>query len=149
MRWRRVGLGTIGNLKVNLGVGCHGRNKKRNLFRLQCRVWKAIRAGDKARGNSLPKLILRSRSARLLAIRQVTQLNAGNKTAGVDGMKCLSFSQRLELEKLLKDRAKMMKDRAWQCLIEYVIEPAHEALFHERSYGFRPGRSTHDCQRLF
>ena len=107
-----------------------------------------------------------------MAIRQVTQLNAGKKTAGVDGMKCLSFSQRLELEKLLKDQARAwshsrlrsipipkkdgttrmlkiptMKDRAWQCLIKYVIEPAHEALFHERSYGFRPGRETHDCQK--
>jgi group II intron reverse transcriptase/maturase len=28
------------------------------------------------------------------------------------------------------------------------LEPAHEALFHERSYGFRPGRSAHDCQKI-
>lgn len=35
-------------------------------------------------------------------------------------------------------------DRAWQCLAKYAIEPAHEALFHERSYGFRPGRSACD-----
>ena len=40
-------------------------------------------------------------------------------------------------------------DRAWQCLAKYVLEPAHEATFHERSYGFRPGvrRSAHDCQK--
>jgi retron-type reverse transcriptase len=36
-------------------------------------------------------------------------------------------------------------DRAWQCLAKYTIEPAHESLFHERSYGFRPGRSAHDA----
>nr|MDZ8020242.1 reverse transcriptase N-terminal domain-containing protein [Nostoc sp. SerVER01] len=58
---------------------------RKNLFRLQCRLWKAIREGDRKRANSLQKLILKSRSARLLAIRQVTQLNNGKKTAGVDG----------------------------------------------------------------
>ena len=26
--------------------------------------------------------------------------------------------------------------------------PAHEATFHKRSYGFRPGRSAHDAQRV-
>ncbi|WP_159790731.1 reverse transcriptase N-terminal domain-containing protein [Sodalinema gerasimenkoae] len=58
---------------------------RRNLFRLQCRLWKAIRIGDRSKANNLQTLILRSRSARFLAIRQITQLNAGKKTAGVDG----------------------------------------------------------------
>jgi RNA-directed DNA polymerase len=40
-----------------------------------------------------------------------------------------------------------MADRAWQCIIKYALEPAHEATFHARSYGFRPGRSTHDDQK--
>ena len=38
-------------------------------------------------------------------------------------------------------------DRAWQCLVKIVLEPAHEAQFHAMSYGFRPGRSAHDCQK--
>ena len=46
-----------------------------DLFRLQKRVWKAVRAGDKQKARSLQKLILRSHAARFLAIRQVTQLN--------------------------------------------------------------------------
>jgi retron-type reverse transcriptase len=29
-------------------------------------------------------------------------------------------------------------DRAWQCLVKYALEPAHEATFHARSYGFIP-----------
>jgi RNA-directed DNA polymerase len=41
-----------------------------------------------------------------------------------------------------------MADRAWQCLIKYAPELAHEATFHARSYGFRPGRSTHDTQKM-
>ncbi len=146
---------------------------RRNIFRLQVRVWKAIRVGDKARARNLQKLILRSQSARLLAIRQVTQLNQGKKTAGVDGKANLSYKERFELNELLKNRVHQwehqglreipipkkdgskrilkvptISDRAWQCLTKYAIEPAHEALFHARSYGFRPGRSVHDAQKM-
>ena len=58
---------------------------RRNLFRLQKRVFKAVREGNKRKAMSLQKLILKSTAARLLAIRQVSQLNAGKKTAGIDG----------------------------------------------------------------
>jgi group II intron reverse transcriptase/maturase len=145
---------------------------RKNLFRLQCRLWKAVRVGDRKRTNNLQKPILKSRSARLLAIRQVTQLNKGKKTAGVDGKASLTFKERFDLDNLLKTQVNTwthnklreipipkkdgtmrvlkvptMKDRAWQCIIKYAIEPAHEAIFHERSYGFRPGRSAHDVQK--
>ncbi|NUN66693.1 RNA-dependent DNA polymerase (plasmid) [Pseudanabaena biceps] len=144
-----------------------------NLFRLQKRVFKAVQVKDMRKARSLQKLILKSKSARLLAIRQVTQLNAGKKTAGIDGKKSLSFEERFELEKTLakhhinwkhsglreipipkKDGTiRMLKvptiaDRAWQCLAKYVLEPAHEATFHARSYGFRTGRSAHDAQKF-
>lgn len=59
------------------------------LFRLQKRVYKAVQVGDKRKARSLQKLILKSQAARLLAIRQVTQLNAGKKTAGIDGKKSI------------------------------------------------------------
>jgi retron-type reverse transcriptase len=51
---------------------------RRNLFRLQKRVYKAVQVGDKRKAKSLQKLILKSTAARLLAIRQVSQLNASN-----------------------------------------------------------------------
>lgn len=145
---------------------------RKNLFRLQRRLFKAIQAGDKRRARNLQKLILKSKAARFLAIRQVSQLNAGKKTAGIDGIKSLNFKQRFELaERLLKvnewkhsklreipipkkdGTTRMLKvptlaDRAWQCLVKYAMEPAHEALFHARSYGFRPGRSAHDAQKV-
>ena len=146
---------------------------RRNLFRLQKRVFKAVQAGDKRKAMSLQKLIFKSKASRLLAIRQVTQLNAGKKTAGIDGKKSLTFKERFELEELLKASSndwkhqklrsipipkkdgstRMLKiptmaDRAWQCLAKYALEPAHEALFHARSYGFRPGRSAHDAQKI-
>merc|ERR1712054_409261 len=97
---------------------------RRNLFRLQRRLFKAIQAEDTRRARNIQKLILKSKAARLLAVRQVSQLNTGKKTAGIDGIKSLNFKQR------------------------YALEPAHEALFHARSYGFRPGRSTHDAQKI-
>lgn len=40
-----------------------------------------------------------------------------------------------------------ISDRAWQCLAKYALEPAHEATFHARSYGFRTGRSAHCAQK--
>jgi RNA-directed DNA polymerase len=33
-------------------------------------------------------------------------------------------------------------------LAKYAIEPAHEALFHARSYGLRPGCSEQDAQKI-
>ncbi|MEH2261677.1 group II intron reverse transcriptase/maturase [Nostoc sp.] len=145
---------------------------RRNLFRLQKRVSKAVLVGDKRKARFLQKLILKSTSARFLAIRLVSQLNAGKKTAGIDGKKSLSFEERFNLEELLKTNSgnwkhqglreipipkkdgttRMLKiptiaDRAWQCLAKYALEPAHEATFHARSYGFRTGRSAHDAQK--
>ena len=65
-------------------------------------MFKAVREGNKRKSLSLQKLILKSRAARLLAIRQVSQLNAGKKTAGIDGKKSLTVKGRFELEELLK-----------------------------------------------
>jgi retron-type reverse transcriptase len=135
-------------------------------------MYKAVQVGDKRKARSLQKLILKSTSARFLAIRQVSQLNAGKKTAGIDGKKSLTFSERFYLEEWLRvnngnwkhqglreipipkkdGTIRMLKiptiaDRAWQCLAKYALEPAHEATFHARSYGFRTGRSAHDAQK--
>ena len=148
---------------------------RRELFRLQIRLFKAVKAGDLRKARSIQKLILKSQAARFLAIRQVTQLNAGKKTAGIDGKKSLNFQERFNLEDILKRhylnwqhsklreipipkkdgstrilKVPTIADRAWQCLAKYALEPAHEATFHANSYGFRTGRSAHDAQkRLF
>jgi retron-type reverse transcriptase len=122
---------------------------RKDLFRLQKRVFKAVQAGNKRKARSLQRLILKSKAARFLAIRQVTQLNAGKKTAGIDGVKSLDFTGRFDLETILKETAgnwyhqklreipipkkdgttRMLKiptiaDRTWQCLAKYALEPA-------------------------
>ena len=73
-----------------------------NLFRLQKRVFKAVRVGDMRKARSIQKLLMKSRAARFLAIRQVTQLNAGKKTAGIDGKTALTHEERFILELLLR-----------------------------------------------
>ncbi|MEO1352588.1 MAG: reverse transcriptase domain-containing protein [Cyanobacteria bacterium J06635_15] len=145
---------------------------QKTLFRLQHRVWKAIQAGDRRKAKNLQKLVLRSKCAIFMAIRQVTQLNQGKQTAGVDGKTALEGIERFQLAKLLAERTfnwkhqklrecsipkkdgtlRMLKvptiaDRAWQCLVKYAMEPAHEATFHPHSYGFRPGRGCWDAQK--
>ncbi len=139
---------------------------------MQKRVFKAVSVGDKRKAKSLQKLILKSKAARYLAIRQVTQLNAGKKTAGIDAKASLTFEERFNLSEELKENVNTWKhnklreipipkkngtkrilkvptiaDRAWQCLVKYALEPAHEATFHAKSYGFRTGRSAHDAQK--
>ena len=53
--------------------------------RLRQRIFTASQAGDLKRVRSLQKLMLRSRANALLSVRRVTEVNAGRKTAGVDG----------------------------------------------------------------
>jgi RNA-directed DNA polymerase len=138
------------------------------VFKLQRRIYKASQAGDVKRFHRLQKLLLKSRSARQLAVRRVTQDNRGKNTAGIDGIKSLKPSQRLTLvDKLGRlpigsptrrvwipkpgtdDKRPLsiptLHDRALQALVKLVLEPEWEARFEPNSYGFRPGRSVHDA----
>src|SRR5215207_8547295 len=53
------------------------RNRRRRIFR-------ATQAGEWRKVRSLRELMLRSRSNILLSVRQVTQVNAGEYTPGID-----------------------------------------------------------------
>jgi retron-type reverse transcriptase len=57
------------------------------VFRLQTRIYKARKSGNHKLVRRLQKLLLNSKAAKYLAVRQVTQLNQGKATAGVDGKK--------------------------------------------------------------
>ena len=65
--------------------------------RIQERIFRAAKAGDGAQVANLQKLLARSRSAKLLAIRQVTQRNAGRSTPGIDGVVCRTPEDRVAL----------------------------------------------------
>jgi RNA-directed DNA polymerase len=141
---------------------------QRNVFKLQKRIYQASNRGDVKAVHRLQRLLMRSRSAKLLAVRRVTQDNQGKKTAGVDGVKALTPLQRLSLAEALKigEGAKPVRrvwipkpgttekrplgiptvhDRALQTLVKLALEPEWEAKFEPYSYGFRPGRSCHDA----
>ncbi len=144
------------------------RKLERYVFKLQKRIYRASSRGDVRAVRRLQKTLMRSRSAKCLAVRRVTQDNQGKKTAGVDGIKLLTPVQRLELVKNLKlsQKAKptrrvwipkpgteekrplgipTMSDRALQALVKQALEPEWEAHFEQNSFGFRPGRSCHDA----
>jgi len=138
--------------------------------RLQRRIYQAKRCGDMRRVHNLQRLLLRSFSARCLAVRRVTQDNRGKKTAGIDGVKDVSPPTRITYVYLLRhlrhaaspvrrvyipkpNNANEMRplgiptmlDRAYQALVKLALEPEWEAVFEANSYGFRPGRSCHDA----
>jgi group II intron reverse transcriptase/maturase len=144
---------------------------EKTLFHLQHRLYKASKKKDIAKCKKLQSLILGSACSRYLAVRQVTQINFGKRTAGVDGLSSLTPKERLKLSKELKSLKDWthqplrrvfirklngelkplgiptLKDRAMQCLIKYALEPYYEANASNGSWGFRPGRSPHDVQK--
>lgn len=141
---------------------------QRSVYRLQQRIYRASQQGDTRTVQSLQRLLTTSWSARLLAVRKVTQENLGKKTAGIDGVHSLAPSERLALATDLKLDGKSapvrrvlipkpgkseyrqlgiptMRERAKQALAKLALEPQWEAQFEPNSYGFRPGRSPHDA----
>ncbi|MEA5538914.1 group II intron reverse transcriptase/maturase [Limnoraphis robusta Tam1] len=144
------------------------RKLERKVYKLQKRIYRASQRGDVKAVRKLQKTLMKSWSARALAVRRVTQDNQGKKTAGVDGVKSLTPKQRLSLVVNLKLSSKVaptrrvwipkpgteekrplgiptMNDRALQALVKLALEPEWEARFEPNSYGFRPGRSCHDA----
>src|SRR4030095_7521945 len=64
---------------------------------LQSRIYRAAANGEHAQVKNLQKLMVRSVSAQLLAIRQVPQDNSGKPTPGVDGVGCDTPQKRMAL----------------------------------------------------
>lgn len=140
----------------------------RYVYKLQKRIYAASRRGETKTVRKLQKILMKSWSNKVTAIRRVTQDNRGKKTAGVDGIKNLSPEARMKLAGQLtltgkskptrrvwipkpgKDEKRPLgiptiHDRALQGIVKAALEPEWEAYFEPNSYGFRPGRSCHDA----
>ena len=78
---------------------------EKNVRRLRQRIFAASRAGDLKRVRSLQKLMLRSRSNALVSVRRVTEVNAGRKTAGVDGRIVLAGWEKADMAAWLQHGA--------------------------------------------
>jgi len=84
---------------------------EQDVQRLRQRIFAASREGDLKKVRNLQKLMLRSRGNALLSVRRVTQLNAGRKTAGVDGEIVVGAEQKAELADWLQHRAEPWSPR--------------------------------------
>src|SRR5271169_2206768 len=72
------------------------RQAEDDVRRLRQRIFTASKAGDLKKVRSLQKLMLRSRANALVSVRRVTEVNAGRKTAGVDGRTVLLSREKAE-----------------------------------------------------
>ncbi|SDO29846.1 RNA-directed DNA polymerase [Pseudomonas arsenicoxydans] len=140
---------------------------QRNVRAMQIRIAKACREGNWRRMKTLQRMLTRSRSARYLAVRRVTE-NQGKRTAGVDrvlwdtpdakwkaanGLKRHGYKPRpLRRVFIPKSNGKerplgipTMTDRAMQALYLLALAPIAETTGDPNSYGFRIERSTADA----
>ncbi|MEX3762363.1 group II intron reverse transcriptase/maturase [Paraburkholderia phenoliruptrix] len=143
------------------------RRVERNVRGMQIRIAKATREGDWRRVKALQRMLTRMLSAKLYAVRRVTQ-NQGARTAGVDRELWDSPESRWEAIGRLKRRGykplplrrvfipkangkerplgiPTMRDRAMQALYLLALEPVSESTSDPNSYGFRLNRSTADA----
>lgn len=145
------------------------------LYKFQRRLYKSFYVHDLKSVLIIQKFILKSNCARLLSIRYVTQISPSKKVSGIDGKVSLTFSERFELNELLKSNVYnwqpkssrkhlvsnkegnsqtfsvfVISDRVWQSLVHFSLEPIHEVLFYPNNLGFRFGRSIYEVQnRVF
>ena len=87
------------------------RQAEDDVWRLRQRIFTASKAGDLKKVRSLQKLMLRSRSSALVSVRRVTEVNAGRKTAGVDGRIVLMGWEKAELASWLQHGAAAWRPR--------------------------------------
>jgi RNA-directed DNA polymerase len=145
------------------------RKAQRRVRNLRQRIFRATQAGEWRKVRSLQKLMLRNYANTLLSVRQVTQVNAGKYTPGIDKLVVKTPAARGRLVDHLMTyqpwRAKPVRrvhipkangkarplgiptvsDRCLQTRVRNALEPSWEARFEGSSYGFRPGRGCHDA----
>jgi RNA-directed DNA polymerase len=133
---------------------------RKEVRKLQRRIRKAASAGQTAKVVALQRQLVRSRSARLLAVKRVAETNRGKNTPGVDGVAYLSAEEKLDLaealditscpqplralvlEKAGKARILLiptLHDRGAQTLARFALEAEWAESMPTELYG-RPGR---------
>ena len=143
------------------------KSAEKLVFRLQMRIAKAMREKKYNKVKALQRLLTRSQSAKLLAVRKVTN-NKGAKTPGIDGITWKTDKQKAKAVNALQHKGykpmpvrriyitksngkkrllgiMTMLDRAMQALSLFALEPIAEDQADDNSYGFRTHRSCADA----
>lgn len=143
-------------------------NSNNKVRRSQRRIFKASRLGDIRKVKQLQQRLIRSPHAKLIAVQQVTILNKSKNNKKCTSSVIIEPSIKLTLAKNLHLNGKaniikkiwipkagklqtnplgipIIQDKAKQALAKLALEPEWEAKFESNSYGFRPGRSSHDA----
>src|SRR5581483_10056538 len=148
------------------------RSLEQQVARAQKQIAQASQRGDRQAVHDLQQRLMESEAARLLAVRRAAGENPGRDTAGIDGVKSLNPEERLAMASTIhpenwdhqppmpvrrvwipkpgtSERRPLailpMIDRCKQALVKLALEPEWEVKFEPHSYGFRPGRGTHDA----
>lgn len=142
--------------------------------RIQGKIFLATKNKEHKKLKNLQKLARKSFYFHLFSLKQIIIVNQGKYTAGIDGKICVSIQDRYALLDDLKNfqpnkyqpmpikRVYIPKpnggkrplgiptifDRCVQMLYKLILEPEFEQKFYRNSFGFRPGRSTHDAVEL-
>src|SRR5579859_1605479 len=114
------------------------RKLERQVFKLQTRIYRASQRGDVTAVHKLQRLLMKSWSAKCLAVRRVSQDNRGKKTAGVDGVKALTPPQRLNLARTLR-----LPQRALPTRRVWIPKPGTS---EKRPLGIRSEEHTSELQ---
>ncbi len=136
------------------------------ILKLQKRIYRASESEDVKTVRKLQRLLLKSRTAKLLAVRKVTQ---NNREQNLNPQQKIELAASLSLPSLSKPLGRVwitqaytksksaknnhqkrsrgietVRDRASQILLSLALEPEWKAHFESYRSGFTPGRSAHD-----